>query len=135
MTDSNWGLNPCATHGYSTFLGASSWICYLNLIVFYGEGIATKMQSNQVSCHWTIDAMPFDHTSFYRTSFFTLLDRTSCHWIIGSFELGWEEMRSRRAVHKVILYYKIVNNLCLNYLKNQLSVQVSERTSYSLRNL
>ena len=27
-------------------------------------------------------------------------------------ELGWEEMRSRRAVHKIILYCKIVNNLC-----------------------
>ena len=50
-------------------------------------------------------------------------------------ELGWEEMRSRRAVHKVILYYKIVNNLCPNYLKNLLSLQVSERTSYLLRNL
>ena len=50
-------------------------------------------------------------------------------------ELGWEEMSSRRAVHKVILYYKIVNNLCPNYLKNLLSVQVSERKSYSLRNL
>ena len=50
-------------------------------------------------------------------------------------ELGWEEMRSRRAVHKVILYYKIVNNLCPNYLKSLLSLQVSERTSYSLRNL
>ena len=50
-------------------------------------------------------------------------------------ELGWEEMRSRRAVHKLILYYKIVNNLCPNYLKNLLSLQVSERTSYSLRNL
>ena len=47
-------------------------------------------------------------------------------------DLGWEEMRSRRAVHKAILYYKIVNNLCPNYLKNLLSVQVSERTSYSL---
>ena len=46
-------------------------------------------------------------------------------------ELGWEDMRSRRAVHKVILYYKIVNNLCPNCLKNLLSVQVSERTSYS----
>ena len=50
-------------------------------------------------------------------------------------DLGWEEMRSRRAVHKAILYYKIVNNLCPNYLRNLLSVQVSERTSYSLRNL
>ena len=50
-------------------------------------------------------------------------------------KLGWEEMRLRRAVHKVILYYKIVNNLCPNYLRNLLSVQVSARTSYSLRNL
>ena len=44
-------------------------------------------------------------------------------------------MRLRRAVHKVILCYKIVNNLCPNYLANLLSVQVSVRTSYSLRNL
>ena len=50
-------------------------------------------------------------------------------------ELGWQEVRSRRAVHKVILYYKIANNFCPNYLKNLLSLQVSERTSYSLRNL
>jgi len=50
-------------------------------------------------------------------------------------DLGWEEMRSRRAVHKVILYYKNVNILRPNCLKNLLSVQVSERTSYSLRNL
>ena len=35
---------------------------------------------------------------------------TSKHRLV--LELGWEEMRSRRAVHKVILYYKIVNNLC-----------------------
>ena len=40
-------------------------------------------------------------------------------------ELGWEEMSSRWAVHKVILYYKNVNILCPNYLKNLLSVQVS----------
>ena len=39
------------------------------------------------------------------------------------------------AVHKVILYYKIVNNLCPNYRINLLSVQVSVITSYSLRNL
>ena len=57
---------------------------------------------------------------------------TSKHHL--AYELGWEEMRSRRSDHKVILYYKIVNKLCPNYLKNLLSVQVSERTSYSLRN-
>ena len=52
---------------------------------------------------------------------------TTCSKHRLALELGWEEMRSRRAVHKVILYYKIVNNLCPNLL----SVQVSERTSYS----
>ena len=56
---------------------------------------------------------------------------TTCSKHRLALELGWEEMRSRRAVHKVIHYYKIVNNLCPNYLKNLLSVQVSERTSYS----
>jgi len=46
-------------------------------------------------------------------------------------ELGWEEMRLRRAVHKIILYYKIVKNLCPNSPINLLSVQASERASYS----
>ena len=37
-----------------------------------------------------------------------------------SIALRWEEMRSRRSVHEVVLYYKIVNNLCPNYpLKNK----------------
>lgn len=31
-------------------------------------------------------------------------------------ELGWEEMRLKWAVHKVMLYYKIVNNPCTNYM-------------------
>ena len=38
-----------------------------------------------------------------------------------SITLRRKEMRSRRALHKVVLYYKIVNNLCPNYpLKNKL---------------
>ena len=73
---------------------------------------------------------PLEHVQ-YETA--KIVTGTSKHRL--ALELGWEEMRSRRAVHKVILYYKIVNNLCPNYLKNLLSVQVSERTSYSLRNL
>ena len=31
-------------------------------------------------------------------------------------EVGWKDMRSRRPVHKVILHYKIVNNVCPDYL-------------------
>ena len=38
-----------------------------------------------------------------------------------SIALRWEKMRSRRPVYKVVLYYKIVNDLCPNYpLKNKL---------------
>ena len=32
-----------------------------------------------------------------------------------SIALRWEEIRSRRPVYKVVLYYKIVDNLCPNY--------------------
>ena len=43
------------------------------------------MPLNQISCHWTIDAMSLDHTSlssFYPTIFFMSLHRISCHWIV-----------------------------------------------------
>ena len=48
-------------------------------------------------------------------------------------EVGWESMSTRRKIHKLILYYKIVNNLSPTYLKELLPLQVSERTNYSLR--
>ena len=76
----------------------------------------------------------FEHVQYETAKIVTgAIKGTSKHRL--ALEFGWQEMRSRRAVHKVMLYYKIVNNLCPNYLKNLLSVQVSERTSYSLRNL
>ena len=43
-------------------------------------------------------------------------------------ELGWEDMKLRRTLHKLMFYYKIVN-----YLKELLPTQVFERTHYSLR--
>ena len=56
------------------------------------------------------------HVQYETAKIFTrVIKGTSKHG--HALELGWEEMRSRRAVHKVILYYKIVNNLCPNYLK------------------
>ena len=33
-------------------------------------------------------------------------------------EVEWESMSTRRKVHKLILYFKIVNNLSPIYLKN-----------------
>ena len=35
-------------------------------------------------------------------------------------ELGWEDMKTRRAIHKLICYLKIVNNLSPSYLKDSL---------------
>ena len=49
---------------------------------FYGGGIGTKMQLNRVSCHWTTNAMPLNHTSFYQIICFMSVDRTSFNWII-----------------------------------------------------
>ena len=48
-------------------------------------------------------------------------------------EIGWEDLKTTRAIHKLLLYFKIVNNLCSSYLADLLPVQVSERTNYSLR--
>ena len=47
-------------------------------------------------------------------------------------EIGWEDLKTRRAIHK-LLYSKIIHNLCPSYLADLLPLQVSERTSYSLR--
>ena len=35
-------------------------------------------------------------------------------------ELGWQEMKVRRDIHKPICYFKIVNNLSPSYLKDLL---------------
>ena len=48
-------------------------------------------------------------------------------------ETGWEDMKLRRSIHKLFFYFKIVNNLVPNYLKELLPSQVLERTRYSVR--
>ena len=48
-------------------------------------------------------------------------------------ELGWEELKTRRAIHKLTLYFKIVNNLTPQYLRDFLPPRVSERNHCSLR--
>ena len=48
-------------------------------------------------------------------------------------EIGWEDMKTRRSIHNLIFYFKIVNNLTPNYLKELMTSQVFERTHYSLR--
>ena len=50
-------------------------------------------------------------------------------------EIGWKYMKTRRSIHKLTLYFKIVKNLVPNYLKKLLPSQLSELSHYSLRNL
>jgi len=49
-------------------------------------------------------------------------------------ELGWEPLERRRERHKLILFYKIVNNLTPPFLSDILSPVVNTRTRYALRN-
>ena len=48
-------------------------------------------------------------------------------------ELAWEDMKTRRSMHKLVLYFKIVNNLTPNYLLNLLPQTVQQRSGLSLR--
>lgn len=49
-------------------------------------------------------------------------------------ELGWEPLERRRERHKLILFYKIVNNLTPTFLQDILPPTVDNRTRYPLRN-
>ena len=49
-------------------------------------------------------------------------------------ELGWESLEDRRRKAKLILMFKILNNLTPQYLKDQIPPQVQETTQYNLRN-
>jgi hypothetical protein len=49
-------------------------------------------------------------------------------------ELAWENMKTRRSMHKLISYFKIVNNCTPNYLADLLPQTVQQRSGTSLRN-
>ena len=49
-------------------------------------------------------------------------------------ELGWVPLKTRRYVHKISMFYKMMNNLVPNYLSSLIPCQVSDRTTYPLRN-
>ena len=48
-------------------------------------------------------------------------------------DLAWEDMKTRRLVHKLILYFKIVNNHVPEYLSKLLPQTVEQRSGLSLR--
>jgi hypothetical protein len=49
-------------------------------------------------------------------------------------ELALENMKTRRSMNKLILYFKIVNNCTPNYLADLLPQTVQQRSGTSLRN-
>ena len=42
-------------------------------------------------------------------------------------ELSWEDMKTRRSMHKLVLYFKIVNSFTPNYLSYLLPQTVQQR--------
>ena len=49
-------------------------------------------------------------------------------------ELGWETLQSRRDKHKLVIFYKIMNGLTPNYLRDLVPPLVQEASNYNLRN-
>ena len=49
-------------------------------------------------------------------------------------ELGWESLSSRRRKHKLVMFYKMINGLCRDYLAEMVPERVSQISSYNLRN-
>jgi len=48
-------------------------------------------------------------------------------------ELGWENLKIRRHLHKLILFYKIVNGYTPSFLQGLLPSKVNEKSRFSLR--
>jgi hypothetical protein len=51
-----------------------------------------------------------------------------------SSEIAWESLQSRRTKHKLIVFYKMVNNVSPVYLSELVPGTVSNNVSYNLRN-
>lgn len=49
-------------------------------------------------------------------------------------EVGWETLEKRRYNHRLILFYKMINNLVPSYLSELVPTTVGDTTRYSLRN-
>lgn len=49
-------------------------------------------------------------------------------------ELGWDDLKTRRRLHKLFLFYKIVAGLSPSFLRDLLPSKVHEKSRFSLRN-
>ena len=50
-------------------------------------------------------------------------------------ETGWEPLSSRRKKHKLVLFYKMVNGLCPDYLHSLVPPTIGNTSRYNLRNI
>ena len=48
-------------------------------------------------------------------------------------EFALEDLKTKRSIHKLVLYFKIVNNFTLNYLSNLLPQTLQQRSGLVLR--
>lgn len=86
----------------------------------------------------------FDNCTAYESHSLEQVQRRAAILCTGAFkrssykllleELGWESLEGRRKKAKLILMYKIINNLTPNYLKVLIPPQVQDGTEYNLRN-
>ena len=51
-----------------------------------------------------------------------------------SHETGWETLLNRRQKHKLLLFYKMQNNLSPDYLSSLVPPTIGDTTNYPLRN-
>ena len=49
-------------------------------------------------------------------------------------DTGWEKLKARREKQKIIIFYKMINRLCPEFLNQLVPDSVQTRTQYSLRN-
>ena len=48
-------------------------------------------------------------------------------------ELAWEDLKTRRSIHKLVLYFKIVNNFTPSYLSDLIPQTIQQRSGLALR--
>ena len=49
-------------------------------------------------------------------------------------DLGWDSLKDHRTKHRLVIFYKIINNLTLNYLQEVVPPLVQDGNPYRLRN-
>jgi hypothetical protein len=136
-----------------------SWKLHLNKIISKASrkiGLLHKMRNNlprsALSKYYISFIRPvleygsvvFDNCTAHESHSLEQVQRRAAVLCTGAFkrssykclleELGWESLEDRRKKAKLVLMFKILNNLTPNYLKVLIPPQVQDGTEYNLRN-